>query len=356
MLTAPPIRRNCLITKSSRLLDLISIDEFSSTPKHLQLVQGFLKAIETGFIKKNDTVPSLNELKDEFEISRDTAEKCYKHLRHIGILASVPGKGYFIANTALRHSIKVFLLFNKLSAHKQIIYDSFVEALGNQAIIDFYVYNNDLALFKKLIACKKEYYSHYVIIPHFIDNSDDLKEIINTIPKNKLLLLDKDIAGISGDYAAIFEDFERDVFHALKQATARLSKYHTIKIIFPKNSYFPKEIVTGVSKFCQDYAFNCKVVHNIENEPIGEGEVFITLMEDDLVTLIERTITLPLIVGEDIGVISYNETPLKKLILSGITTISTDFQKMGALAAGMILEKKKEKIQLPFELRLRPSL
>ncbi len=29
-----------------------------------------------------------------------------------------------------------------------------------------------------------------------------------------------------------------------------------------------------------------------------------------------------------LGVISYNETPLKKIILNGITTISTDFQMM----------------------------
>lgn len=338
-----------------RLFDLVTIDEFSSTPKHLQLVQGFLTAIETGFIKKNDTVPSLNELKDEFEISRDTAEKCYKHLRHLGVLESVPGKGYYI-RSSYRHSNKIFLLFNKLSAHKQIIYDSFVEVLGDQAAIDFYVYNNDLTLFRKLLSCKKESYSHYVIIPHFIENSTDINEIINTIPKNKLILLDKDVAGINGDYAAIFEDFENDIYHALKLAIDQLSKYHTLKILFPANSYFPYEIVDGFLKFCQDYAFKSKVVHQLLQEPISEGEVFISLMEDDLVVLIERLISLKLVVGKEVGVISYNETPLKKLILNGITTISTDFKKMGAIAANMILEKKKEKIQLPFELRLRPSL
>ena len=356
MLNVQPLKQHCFGNKPFRLFNVVNIDAFSSTPKHLQLVQGFIKAIETGFIKENEVVPSLNELRDEFEISRDTAERCYKHLRHAGILDSVPGKGYFIRNTTSIPSVRVLLLFNKLSAHKKIIYDSFVEVLGNQATIDFHVYNNDLAFFKKLISCKKEVYSHYVIIPHFIESSNDINEIINTIPKHKLILLDKDIAGIHGDYAAIYEDFEKDIYHALKQATVQLGKYHTIKIIFPENSYFPIEIINGVSRFCRLHDFHFKKVNNITQEPINQGEVFISLMEDDLVTLIERLTAVKLDVGEQVGVISYNETPLKKLILNGITTISTDFKKMGALAAGMILEKKKERVQLPFELMLRPSL
>ncbi len=49
-------------------------------------------------------------------------------------------------------------------------------------------------------------------------------------------------------------------------------------------------------------------------------------MENDLVILIERILAAGLKVGKDVGVISYNETPLKKIILNGITTISTDFK------------------------------
>ena len=37
--------------------------------------------------------------------------------------------------------------------------------------------------------------------------------------------------------------------------------------------------------------------------------------------------------GKEIGVISYNETPLKDLL--GITVISTDFNQMGATAADL---------------------
>ena len=60
--------------------------------------------------------------------------------------------------------------------------------------------------------------------------------------------------------------------------------------------------------------------------------------------------------GKEVGVVSYNETPLKKIILNGITTISTDFQMMGEKAAQMILEPSTEHVAIPFYLTLRASL
>ena len=60
-------------------------------------------------------------------------------------------------------------------------------------------------------------------------------------------------------------------------------------------------------------------------------------MEDDLVLLIEKIIETKLEVGKQVGVIAYNETPLKRIILNGINTISTDFHLMGEKAAQLIL-------------------
>jgi DNA-binding transcriptional regulator YhcF (GntR family) len=332
------------------------VDEYSATPKYLQLTNSILKAIETGKIVKNDLMPSINELSFQLEISRDTAEKGYKYLKKMGVLGSVPGKGYFVQSTEFRQTLRIFLLFNKLSAHKKIIYDTFIAALGEYVVVDFYIYNNDFVLFKKLLSSRQEDYSHYVIIPHFLEGGENAHEIINALPKDKLILLDKKIPGIEGEYAAIYENFEQDIYRALCQATEALSKYHTIKVIFPSYTYHPIEILKGCSRFCQEYAFNFKVVHSIADEPIGEGEVYINLMEEDLVILIERIISLQWQPGRQVGVISYNETPLKKLILNGITTISSDFYQMGAMAAQMILENKKQQVEVPFYLTLRNSL
>jgi len=61
-------------------------------------------------------------------------------------------------------------------------------------------------------------------------------------------------------------------------------------------------------------------------------------------------------IGKDIGVISYNETVMKKIILNGITTISTDFYEMGVQAAQLVLTGDKKHIEVPFKLTLRASL
>ncbi|MFT3933046.1 MAG: GntR family transcriptional regulator [Chitinophagaceae bacterium] len=342
--------------KKDSIFQHLFIDYYSATPKYLQLANSIIKAIADGKIAKDEILPSINELSFEFEISRDTAEKGYKHLKKIGVLGSVPGKGYFVKSAELNQPLKIFLLFNKLSAHKKIIYDAFVSALGETASIDFYVYNNDFAFFKKLLLNKKDEYSHYVIIPHFMDGGENAHEIINTLPKEKLILLDLLLPGVQGEYSAVYEHFEKDIYDALEQALEQLSKYHTLKIIFPAYTYHPQEILKGFNRFCQQYAFSSKVVHDIATETIKEGEAYINLMENDLVLLIEKILAKQLQVGKDVGVISYNETPLKKIILNGITTISTDFQMMGEKAAQLVLENSKEHIAIPFHLKLRASL
>lgn len=342
--------------KSSPVYKHIYFDDFSATPKYQQLANSIIKAIEDGKLQVDDVLPSINELSFQFEICRDTAEKGYKFLKNQGIIGSVPGKGYFIKNIDVNRTTKIFLMFNKLSPHKKIVYDSFVSTLGDTATIDFYIYNNDLALFKKLLQNSKNDYHYYVILPHFIEGEETAHKIINTIPKEKLILLDKVIPGVTGNFGAVYENFENDIYTSLEQALPHLEKYHTIKIIFPENSYYPEEIIKGFTSFCQEYTFNFKVVHDIQKEAINKKEVFINLMDNDLVVLIERIIEAKLKVGKDVGVISYNETPLKKIILDGITTISTDFEAMGIETARIIQENTLRHVKIPFSLNLRASL
>lgn len=338
------------------ILEYISIDDYSATPKYKQLANSIITVIEQGNLKKGDLLPSINEVSYVLEISRDTAEKGYRYLREKNIIDSVPGKGYFVSQIDIQSNRQVVLFFNKLSAHKKIIFDAFINEIGDDATVDLYVYNNDLTLFKRILENLKKDYSKYVIISHFIEGRDEAYEIINTIPSDKLLLLDKLVSGVDGEYAAVYENFEKDIYSALCQARARLSKYHTLKLVFPDKSYYPKGIIKGFYKFCQQYAFDHLLVSDVLSEPINRGEVFINLMEDDLVKILDRVLETGMEIGKDIGVISYNETPLKKFILNGITTISTDFESMGKSAARMIIDGSKRHEEVPFYLTLRPSV
>jgi hypothetical protein len=243
-----------------------------------------------------------------------------------------------------------------LSVHKKIIFDEFVKAIGDDAAIDFYIYNNDFALFKKIMESKNEGYTHYIIIPHFIDNSSKVADLINANTNGRLILLDKELRGITKDYGAVTEQFKEDIILALTEALPHLSKYNTLKIIFPPYSYFPEAILDGFKSFCIDFAFNYKIIPSVVEEKIEKGEVYINLMEDDLIDLLSKIKESNLKVGSEIGIISYNETPWKQFILNGITTISTDFIKMGRMAAEMVLTNSTDKLQVPFTLTLRDSL
>ena len=192
-----------IVMKSSRFLEYIYIDYYSSTPKYIQLANSIIKSVREGKLVINETLPSINELNCNFEISRDTAEKAYKHLKSIGLLGSVPGKGYYIKNTEAGQQFKVFLIFNKLSTHKKLVYDAIVDGLGHEAAIDFYIYNNDFEFFKKLLQNNSNDYTHYVILPHFMHGGENVHDIINTLPKEKLIILDKLVPGIKGDFAAV---------------------------------------------------------------------------------------------------------------------------------------------------------
>ena len=341
---------------SENIYQFLHIDEQSITPKYLQIANAILNAVEINAITKDYLLPSINDLSYELEISRDTSEKALRYLKSLGVIGSVPGKGYFIANTDFKQTIKVFLMFNKLSVHKKIIYDSFVAKLGDQAAIDFFIYNNNFSLFKKLLQNKKSDYTHCVIIPHFLEGGDNANDIINAIEGGQLILLDKLILGINRDYCAVYENFEQDILSALKEALPQLSKYQTLKIVFPEYTYYPEEILRGFHSFCIEYAFNHSVVYNLISEPVNPGEVFINVMEDDLVVLLEKIRYTQLELGKNVGIISYNETPWKRFMLDAITTISTDFKKMGEMVADMILNNDKKHVEVPFVLTLRNSL
>ena len=86
------------------------------------------------------------------------------------------------------------------------------------------------------------------------------------------------------------------------------------------------------------------------------GEAYIVIEETNLVNLIKSCRSGELKVGKDVDIISYNETPLKEILLDGISIISTDHAKMRETAARLILENRKEKIKNPFTLILRKSL
>ncbi|MEQ8705763.1 MAG: GntR family transcriptional regulator [Phaeodactylibacter sp.] len=338
------------------MVQLQSINHNSRVPKYLQIANYLVAGIKNDTIPNGDKLPSINYLSSNCNVSRDTVEKAYRELINEGLVEAVHGKGFFIKNIGSLPQQRILLLFNKLSAHKKTIYDEFVRKVGDRVRIDFQVYNNDFPLFKRILEEAKDRYHYYVIIPHFYTQFCDAKSVISKIPSDKLLLLDKRLEGIPGHFASVYQDFEENIYEALKQAAGLLRKYDNLKLVFPANSYQPREIIKGFQRFAIEYGFTGRLVSNLVNETLAPGNAYITMMEDDLVELVKKIRQSDLKVGKEVGILSYNENPLKEVLLGGITVISTDFARLGATAADLVLNQETRQIKNPFELIVRNSL
>ena len=310
-----------------------------NTPKYLQIIDSIIHAISKGKLKRGDKIPSINQFSEEFLLSRDTVEKAYRQLIRDGILTAVRGKGYYINRVDVEAAIRVLLLFNKISNYKKQIYNGFTDALGRKAFVDLHIHHCNSGLFKSLIQNSVGEYHYYVIMPHFYAGLEDAMEGISLIPPEKLIILDKDIP------------------LPVNEAVDLIKKYRKLVLVFPAIVPYPKEIIKGFRLFSMQHNVEHEIIHEIEEHTeIRRDEAYVVIEETDLVNLIKNCKEKGLQVGKDLGIISYNDTPLKEILLNGITTVTTDHELMGETAARLILENRREKIKNPFSLIRRKSL
>jgi DNA-binding transcriptional regulator YhcF (GntR family) len=59
----------------------IRIDVESRVPKYRQIINSIIKDIEQGVLRVGDRMPSINEISEEYYLSRDTVEKAYNELK-----------------------------------------------------------------------------------------------------------------------------------------------------------------------------------------------------------------------------------------------------------------------------------
>jgi DNA-binding transcriptional regulator YhcF (GntR family) len=337
------------------------IDAQSQIPKYRQIVDYVVDSIEKGKLSMGSRIPSINELSEEFYLSRDTVEKAYNYLRKRSVIKSVRGKGYYIARVDPIDQISVCLIFNKLSAYKKIIFNTIVETLGTKATVDLFIHHCNPALFKTIVTKKLAEYNYFMVMPHFHEVTNEVVSTLQLIPPDKLILLDKQLPQLTNrGYGVVFQNFKNDIYNALESALTILNKYKKITLIFPTDNLYPypTEIVEGFKKFC----LTNKILFNIIDEFIpgkslqNKKEAFIIIEDSDLTGLIKETRVKKWTIGRDVGILSYNDTPLKEVLAEGISVISTDFHKMGKQAARMILDKEMRHIENSFSFIPRKSL
>lgn len=329
----------------------IQIDDSLGVPKYRQIINSIFQAISDGELKIGDKIPSLNQICAEFDLSRDTVMVAFNELKAKGVISSIPGKGYYINSVEINLDQKIFVLFDELNSFKEDLYTSFLNSLDDKTNVDIYFHHFNFQVYKNLILESVGKYTSYVIMPATFDYSYD---IVSKLPADKVYILDR-LKDDLKDYPVVYQDFEADVYNGLTAGIGLLRKYDKLIMVFPGGKE-PEGRMVGFSKFCEEHGFKFEILRSLINKEVKKGEAYFVVSDRNLVKVVKTASEKNLKLGEDIGVLAFNDTILKEVVASGITTISTDFAQMGQNLAEMIREKRKLHIQNPASLIVRNSL
>ncbi|MFV9550211.1 GntR family transcriptional regulator [Algibacter sp. PT7-4] len=331
-------------------MNTISIKKKSGTPKYKQIVAVIENAIIEGSLKKGDKLPSLNSIKNQNSLSRDTVLSAFNELKTRGIIQSIVGKGYYVISEEININQKIFLLFDELNSFKEDLYNSFLSGMGEHAQVDIFFHHFNIDVFNKLINDNVGDYSAYVIMPANLKNTN---KTISRLPKNKVYILDQVHKELI-DYPSVHQDFKKNIHQGLQTAYKHIKKYKKAILLYDDRQ--PKGLIEGFNLFCSQNNIANEIIETLKNRQLIEGELYIVLDDKNLIRIIKRLKEQQLTLAKHIGIISYNDTLLKEIVEGGITTISTDFNFMGKRLAEMIINNEFAQVKNPNNLILRKSL
>ena len=324
------------------------INHESDIPKYQQIVNAINNAVAKHILDKGDVLPSVNSICQNNQLSRDTVFKAYSILKEQKVIESVPNKGYYV----LGETRKVLLVLDTFKAYKEVLYHSFINNIPDNIITDVQFHHYNIDDFKNIINNSIGKYYKYVVMN--FDNKE-IPSALSVIPNEKLLLIDWNIHSKAKNNF-IFQDFGKAFYNALEEGKELFKKYKEIRFMYPDYTFHPRETVDYFKKFCDDFSFKYKVVTNSKAFEIEKGIAYISVSDRILGQFLEQCREKNFEPGEDVGFLSYNETPMKKFIYKGISVVSTDFKELGTKAAAFITHDEVVQHYIPTKLIIRESL
>lgn len=335
-----------------------NINESGGIPVYKQLIQQFEHKITTGRLAVGEMVPSMNDLAKDLDISKETVKKVYSILRDRGFLEPHQGKGFYVKSLDNSRRASVLILFDKLSIYKQTILNTFFENVGETVEPTVLFHNQNLDLYEYYLDLYLDRFDYYVVTPHFPLDDESQKRMLkltSRIPNRKLIILDNLPKGLKGNFGAVYQDFENDAYDGLTPGLQKLRKSGRLSVITLPSSMYGAMVKKAVDRFCKENGIEV----NYYLEPpveIHKNDTFLIIssqLETGISELADNIRACRLRTGRDVFIISYNEFPLNKVVLGGLTTISADFAMMGKLAAEMVSEKRMFKKKCNFGMTRR---
>lgn len=334
------------------------IDSNGKEPIYRQLVLQVERSLHDGALKAGEQLPSMNELAAQLHISRETAKKAYNILVERGEIIPHHGKGFYAADVNEDVRPQVLVILDKFSVYKQILFNAFAERLGDKAEITILNHNQSLDLLEYYLDVNLDHFDFYVIAPHFpLDEESQSRAArqLSRISNRKLIMLDRLLPDYSGNFGAVYQDFENDIYYGLSQGIEQPRKTKMLRVITLPSSLYGRCVHKGIERFTKEHGLPSEFLTQAPDQ-INPGDTFLVLnsqLDTGLVALARKIQASGLVIGKDVRIISYNESDMYELVLGGLTTVSADFREMGLLAAEMILNRKMGKVHCPFKMNRR---
>ncbi len=332
--------------------EIKSINQSSAITKHESIVKGVTLCIQEDALNLGDTLPSVNELSSDLGFARETIVKAYKELKEKGIIESKPGVGYFISNNDTELTQNIALVLYGFQIFQQEFYNAFRKALGDKFKVDVYFHHNNMQIYESILNSIAGKYGMYVVAPIQAPGADVLLSSFNA---KRLLIIDR-YQFVADNVSKITQEFEQSLLCVFEDLKHKIEEYDNIILYYHDHSDYPKEIFEAVKQFVIRHNLNLEVFEEYDSSHLKNGNLFFTVGDSDLWQIIKEAKDKNYRIGEDIGILSHNDSPVKSIVEGGITTFSTDFKVMGEMAADFIIQRKYTNTIIPSKLIKRKSL
>lgn len=289
----------------------------------------------------------------ELSVSRMTVLKAFDELKDRGIIESRKRVGYFVKSENINQQLKVLLFLTAFNQYHEILYNTFMEKIQDRNIsVDLFFHHGNPDVLKTVLKEHMGKYGLYVITP--IQNQKVLA-LLDRIPADKLLQIVRPVCS-KKEISFLSQDFYEEVVVALTGIRDRIKSYEKFILVYPEGRFHSPDIKKAFSRFCDEN----QITYSIEEKPrlnsIRKNTAYFVIEDSHLIKLIKSAEHSGFILGRDIGILSYNDTPTKEIIRQGITVLSTDFQLMGKKAAEFALNRRPVQEVIETKITLRKSL
>ena len=343
-----------ILVRSHRLGDTIKqrfmeIKFDHNKSKVRQLSEAIREAISKGEYVEGDTLPSINKLSSELGLARDTVYKAFQDLKEKGIIESAPTKGYFVAKSVNN----ILVLLDIFSPYKDDLYRELTANLDLNYKIDLCFHHFNKKFFNTIILDSIGQYDLYVITNLV---NDVYSEVLDRLDKSKVLIID--LGKFKKDkFSYICQGFDKTLYECLTAGLDKLKKYQEFTFLFSKKAEHPRSCIPYFIQFCEDNNLKHRLIEtDFENSDISPGTVYLTASHNDMIKVVKICKSQNYKLGEDVGLITFNDAPMLEVLENGITVISTDFKEMGKLTAEYIKTRQKIQTYVPTKLISRESL